>query len=153
MSEFSISKQLVHENLIGLIREKLALVQDNISQLKQSAAEDTKSSAGDKYETGREMVRQEIDKAEKMQGEYLKQLEQLSGINPGSEFDTIQSGSLIITDRMAMYVAVSFGKVTISGQDVFVVSPQAPLARILLGKKAGDQVLFNAVKYQILAVQ
>ncbi|UCS95310.1 GreA/GreB family elongation factor [Echinicola marina] len=153
MSEDKISKQLVHETLAEQIKDKLALIKDSIAQLKQSAAEDTKSSAGDKYETGREMVRQELDKAEKMQGEYLKQLKQLGGIKPEGFFEIVQPGSLLITDRVTLYIAVSFGKVTIHGQDIFVISPQAPLARVLLGKKAGDQVLFNGVKYQVSAVQ
>lgn len=153
MNELSFSKEQVHKVLVETIEDKLKLIEDSIDQLKLSAAEDTKSSAGDKYETGREMVRQEIDKAEQMRGEYKKQLDQLAGIKPEEVLSRVQPGSLIITDRLPLYVAVSFGKVTINGQDVFVISAQAPLARILMGKQAGDQVQFNGAKYLISAVQ
>ncbi|GAB3656905.1 hypothetical protein GCM10028791_29090 [Echinicola sediminis] len=148
----SISKAALHGAIKAIIEEKYQLVRDSIEKLKASAAEDTKSSAGDKYETGREMIRQEIDKAENMKREYATQLEQLSSIRPEEPYSQVSPGSLVETDRMWIYIAVSLGKIKVEEQEVFVVSPQAPLARIMMGKVAGDKVTFNGANYMLQGI-
>ncbi|WP_200975878.1 hypothetical protein [Echinicola sp. 20G] len=153
MNHVPFSKIELHQELVNQISEKLKLVSDSIRQLKDSSAEDTKSSAGDKYETGREMIRQEMDKAEKMSLEYNSQLEVLSSLRPDESAELIQRGSLVLTDRIPLYISVGFGKVNISGQEVFVISSQAPLARLMMGKTAGKVISLNGVTYHIKAVQ
>jgi len=152
MSNTPIIKTELHAKVASVLEEKLQLIQDSIEKLKSSAAEDTKSSAGDKYETGREMIRQEIDKAEKMKSEYATQQEVLKSIKADEPHQAVGQGSLVQTDKMWLYVAVSLGKINLKGQDVFVISSQAPLARMIMGKVSGDQIAFNGVSYRVLAV-
>ncbi|AGA78250.1 hypothetical protein [Echinicola vietnamensis] len=148
----TITKKEVYSALHALLQEKQKAIEANIDQLKQSAAEDTKSSAGDKYETGREMVRQEIDKAVMMQQEYQVQMDQLNGIDPEERHEKVRVGSFVVTDRAAMFIAVGFGKIEVNGQVVFVISPQAPLARLMMNKAAGASLTFNGTPQQLVHV-
>ncbi len=147
-----IPKQELHDSLVGLIRTKIKLISDQLAHLKEAVSEDTKSSAGDKYETGREMVRQEMDKSENMLADYRQQLEVLQLISPLDVHHKIQKGTLVYTSKMIFYLAGSFGKMDFDGQEVFVMSVKAPLAQQLLGKKQGDEVVFNRNTYEIKAI-
>ncbi|GGF19296.1 hypothetical protein [Echinicola rosea] len=148
----SITKKEVYQELYRLLLEKQKEIVESIGQLKQSAAEDTKSSAGDKYETGREMVRQEIDKAELMHREYRVQMDRLKSIDPSEKHEKVKIGSLVATDRAAMFIAVGFGKIEVNGQVVFVISPQAPLARLMMDKTTGESFTFNGAAQQLVQV-
>lgn len=149
----TIAKSDLHVKLVELLQTKVKLISDQMAHLKEAVSEDTKSSAGDKYETGREMVRQEMDKAEKMLADYRQQLEVLQSLSPEDVYDKVQRGSVVRTSRMTFYLAVSFGKMEFEEQqEVFVMSVLAPLAQQLLGKRSGDQVTFNGVAYDIKAV-
>ncbi|AWW31443.1 hypothetical protein DN752_15665 [Echinicola strongylocentroti] len=148
----SLTKEEVYKELHALLLGKQKEIVESIALLKQSAAEDTKSSAGDKYETGREMVRQEIDKAELMYGEYRVQMDQLKSIDPREKHAKVKSGSLVFTDRTVMLIAIGFGKIEVNGQVVFVISPQAPLARLMMDKTPGESLTFNGLTQQLVQV-
>lgn len=147
-----LTKKVLHEVLEGRLKEKLVLISEQIAYLKESISQDTKSSAGDKYETGREMMRQEIDKAEHLQQDYQQQLEILNSLNPESRHEQVQKGSMVLTSNVVFYLAVGFGKMEMGDQPIFVMSLQAPLARQMMGKGVGDRVAFNGVDYLINAV-
>ncbi|QDH79255.1 hypothetical protein FKX85_09510 [Echinicola soli] len=148
----SLTKKEVYQVLHTLLAEKQKEIVSSIEQLKQSAAEDTKSSAGDKYETGREMVRQEINKAELMHSEYCVQMDLLRSIDPNEEHEKVRPGSLVSTDRAVMFIAIGFGKIEVNGQVVFVISPQAPLARLMMDKATGESLTFNGATQQLVQV-
>ena len=74
-----------------------------------SANEETKSSAGDKYETTREMIQQEIEKHSSSLAEAVKQKQFLQQITTGKRYEKIQPGSLVITDKNNFYIAISAG--------------------------------------------
>jgi hypothetical protein len=42
------------------------------------------------------------------------------------------------------FIAAGLGKQTIDGKPIIFLSPQAPLAKLLQNKRAGDSFVFNA---------
>ena len=79
----------IKEQLLALAQKKLLqkieLLQQNIDEIQAAANEETKSSAGDKYETSREMLRQEREKYSRQLAEQLKLRQVLQQINPSSK--------------------------------------------------------------------
>ncbi|GGZ28828.1 hypothetical protein GCM10007049_22340 [Echinicola pacifica] len=148
----NITKQALISEVRDYLNSKKAELEASLVELKQSAASDTKSSAGDKYETGREMVRQEMDKATNVLAEYNKQSQILSGIDPNSVHEKVQVGSLVITDKAFLFIAAAIGQLKINGQVVFVISPHAPLAQSMLGKSLGDRINFGQISHKITAL-
>lgn len=146
------NKPAIHNALQNQLEAKKQQLERHLEDLKAAAASDTKSSAGDKYETSREMIRQEMDKAMAMLSEYELQLEKVKALNPIEVYHSVQPGSLVHTDKASFYISVGFGKLMENGQAVFVISPQAPLARLLLGKQAGEMAEFNGMTYAIHTV-
>jgi transcription elongation GreA/GreB family factor len=110
----------------------------------QSAANaEEKSSAGDKYETTRAMMQIERDKAAEQLEEGLKLKRVAESIVPHTNANRIGLGSLVITDDVHFYIAISAGKVTLDNQSYLTVSAQAPIALSLLKLKKGDTFTFN----------
>jgi len=115
----------------------------------ESANTEEKSSAGDKYETGRAMAQIERDKAAQQVAEALKLKNVLDQIHPEIITHSVKTGSLVMTDQGNFYVAISLGKLSLDGIDYFVVSPTAPLGQSLLRLKAGDAFIFNKKSHVI----
>jgi hypothetical protein len=120
-----------------------------VESAKDSADEETKSSAGDKYETGREMMQQETDRNQAQLNEAIKLMNALSGINYSSPYSTAETGSLVFTNNGKFFIAISAGTLHIGPQAYYVVSQVSPIGLKLKGKKQGDEFDLNGRIYKI----
>ncbi len=114
-----------------------------MNDAQRSANEEDKSSAGDKYETGRAMMQIERDKAASQLEEALKLKRILDQIRPEVQHERILTGSVVITLLHNIFIAIGAGKIKVEGEDFLVVGSQSPLGKALMGKKPGDEFLFN----------
>jgi hypothetical protein len=114
-----------------------------MKEARDSANEDSKSSAGDKHETGRSMAQLEQEKLSFQMIEAEKLVQTMANIERGKSSSLASPGSLVLTDGGNYYISISAGKITHEGQIYFAVSPQSPIGLILAGSKAGDLFKFN----------
>lgn len=122
-----------------------------MAQAQEAIENDTKSSAGDKYETTREMVQQDLNRYQeqlvqaKKDAVILQQLE----IEPKP---SVSPGAIVVTDRAHYFIATSLGKQDVAGAEYMIISAVSPIGRLLLGKGSGDTILFNGTTQTIQAV-
>ncbi|MCB0846884.1 MAG: GreA/GreB family elongation factor [Bacteroidetes bacterium] len=135
-------KIALHQTCQNLLTDKINTLNRNIKDAQQAASEDTKSSAGDKFETSREMIKQEIDKQVGLLGKTEKMLSLLTQINPESKPDQVGLGSLVKTNEGMYFFSVSLGKVSVEGKPYFVISLASPIGKELFGKRVGDKLEF-----------
>jgi len=140
----------LYQFIVLQLEEKINYLQGLIDDLRASN-NDTKSSMGDKYETSREMMQQEISRIQNQLNEILIQQDLFSKIKP-IENDTIGLGSYIETSMGNFCIACSFGEVVFDDKKVFILSTQTPLVKVLLGKKEGDTFEMNNKKFEIKIV-
>ena len=145
-------KVKLYQYCVNYINERIETAQRAIKNAKEASESETKSSAGDKYETGRAMAQQDIDRnqGQLIEASKLKQI--LERINPENTSDTVHVGSLAVTDKGKFYMAISAGQITLDGETYFAVSPASPIGLKLAGKKAGDEFEFNDKEYRISLV-
>ena len=74
----------------------------------------------------------------------------LNSLDPTKLHKAAGKGSLIKTDKSVLYIAVSLGKIQVDQQDIFVISPNSPVAEQLNGKKEGEFYSFNNVSFNIV---
>ncbi|GAB3991687.1 hypothetical protein GCM10028807_22390 [Spirosoma daeguense] len=134
------------------VQQRINTARMAMEAAQEAANSESKSSAGDKYETGRAMAQLERDRNAQLLGEALKLQQDLNRLAVDKIYETAQPGSMVITNRGTFYISISAGKLTFSGKDYFAVSPASPIATSLSGRKAGDTVTFNQQTYQILSV-
>ncbi len=136
-----------------VIHDRITNLKSQMSELVNDAANDSKSTAGDKHETSRAMMQLEQEKLGaqlKILEEQLRQLDQLPLQNNSGK---VSNGSLVETDRGWIFIGVALGKLNTEGADVICITNQSPLGKLLTGKSSGDSVSLNNIKYSILSVQ
>ncbi len=137
-----VLKEKIIESVCSTLSEKANAMNQQLINIRKDAGSGGKSSMGDKYETTREMLKQEEEKVATQLELCNKQLSMASKLEIKS-YDKVQSGSLILSGKVYFMILTSIGRLEVDGKDIFIVSAVAPISKILLGKKAGDQFIFN----------
>ena len=146
-----MTKPTLHAACQVFIEQRIAAARTAMQAAQESSSSETKSSAGDKYETGREMANAERDRnAAHMQQAQQLQAE-LARLSPDLPCDTVRPGALVGTSMGRFYISISAGQ--LPGTDVFAVSPAAPVAVALKGLRAGEEAVFNNKTVRVLAVE
>ncbi len=138
-----MDKSRLVAHLHGQLQERIAEAELAITSTRSSFASDTKSSAGDKHETGRAMVQQELDKLEEQRAKLIVLQQELARVPLERVFDHVGFGSLITTDQGTYFVAIGLGRIEFEGASCFAISLASPIGQALHGKSAGDEVTFN----------
>jgi len=137
--------------LLTTIKEKLSEKVHNFEKLiaeTRASSNDTKSSMGDKYETGREMLQQEINNLQVQLNEVLKQQDFLKTILPKSS-EKAEKGAIIKTERGLFLISVSFGEIIFENQKIICISPESPLAKAMNGKQENEVFSINNINQKI----
>jgi len=149
MDRGKIKKQL-YEACRTYVQTKIKTAKDAISMAQSSANEDSKSSMGDKYETGRAMAQLEIEKNTVQMHEFARMGQELERISIEKNGEQAQKGSLIYTSHGTYFLALGAGQIALDGDIYFAVSVLSPIGSILLGTKEGDEIQFNGKQMKIL---
>ncbi len=147
-----LSKQVVYNTL----REELELrknrIEESLADSLNSMTRETKSSAGDKHETGRAMAQLE---QEKLSGQLTKATQLtgiITGIDPTEQHNHVQFGSLVQLDKDWYFFSVGIGKILVDDTFIFCLSAATPLGKVLLTKIEGDHISFNGKKMKVVFV-
>jgi LPS O-antigen subunit length determinant protein (WzzB/FepE family) len=151
-STMSALKNELLQRCITYVQNRIDNAQQAIQSAQQASNDDTKSSAGDKYETSREMMQQDTNRNIAQLTEASKLMVALNRININGTSTTAESGSLVITNNGKFFLAISAGTLTIEDQPYFAISVASPIGALIKGKKAGEQFTLNGKTYSIESV-
>jgi len=144
------TKRQLFDKCESYVADKIAAAQKGMQDAQNAANNETKSSVGDKYETGRAMMHLEKNKYAIQLGEAIQLKQQLSEINPTKTCDIVENSSLVKTNKGNFFIAISLGKVELQKEKYYVISLASPLGKALHKAKKGDFITFRNMKYQIL---
>ena len=134
------------------VQDALNRLQADMVALQESRQADTKSSAGDKHETARAMVDQELQQLNQQRERARRNQSELQALTD-APCEVAARGAAVETDRIIYFISISFGKLPVEGvKPVYALSPVSPAAQAMLGKRAGDVFEINGVRYAILQV-
>lgn len=142
-----MNKEQILNTIKTKVEEKVHTFEKLIAETRASN-NDTKSSMGDKYETGREMLQQEINNLQRQLNETLNQQAVLQKITSEPSLK-VQNGALVKTDKGLFYVSVSVGEIVFNEQKIMTVSVESPLIKAMSGKAKGDQFMINTMQQTI----
>ncbi len=149
----SIDKSGLIWHCINIVQERVDSLEVELENLKESAASDTKSSMGDKYETSREMINLEKGKISEQLGLAKNMLTTLKSIDPEKIFKKAELGALVITDKGKYFLSAALGQVDMKGEKYFAISMNSPLAQKLLNKKVGDTIQLGSNQQVIIEIE
>lgn len=146
-------KQKLYQLCLEAVNQRLLVCEKSLKDLQESLASETKSSAGDKHETGRAMIQLEREQL----GGQLKIIEEekavLLKINPDQKTEIVHLGSLVKTTQNNYFIAISVGKIVLYKNDFYAISLNSPIGQILAGKRVGDKVHFRDQEMEILEIE
>lgn len=134
----------------GFVLKKRSINSNSAMQDSQESANNQeKSSAGDKYETSRAMG--QIDR--NMYAYQLLEAEKDMTIITNLEIDkinqVIKPGSVFEINSQLIFVAIGLGTILVNNISVLVISYKSPLYEQLKFKTVGDHVFFKNENHQI----
>lgn len=109
---------------------------------------DTKSSMGDKYETSREMLQQEINNLQIQLNKVLKQQNFLKTIST-KDSEKVEKGAIVKTEKGLFYISISLGEILFENQKIICISPESPLAKAMNGKRKNETFSINNINQRI----
>jgi len=123
-----------------------------LQKLNEAYNQETKSSAGDKYETSREMLNAERAKASDQLAQQADMLRHLREFEKFNAALYVQPGALFQTDKGCFYLAVALGQLSVNQDKFFAISPVSPLGKAARGKGVDDTFSVNGIKHHIKAI-
>lgn len=131
-----------------ILHLQLADIKEQLTNLQAAGAGEGKSSAGDKYETQREMMKQSRDVLDRQASRITSMSNQLQGI-PCHAHDQIQEGALVKLSIGWLWISVSLGKVVYEEKEYQLISNEAPLFIATKGMKTGESRLFRGKEMKV----
>ena len=142
-------KDQLYQLCLAFIEKRIATATEALQQAQEASNDDTKSSAGDKFETGREMAQQDINRNKQLLADAQQQKSVLLTLADVAETVKARSGNLVITNNGNFYISISAGQLQLAGQTYFAISAASPIGKMLIGKAIGEQFDFNGKTYLI----
>lgn len=145
-----IDRDEILSKLNQILEQKIQYFKHLMEDVRSSNT-DTKSSMGDKYETSREMLQQEIRQLQQQLDSVLNQKSVLDRIQKPTH-EKISLGSIVKTSMGNFVIAVSLPAFDVLGEKYIGISEQTPLAKQLIGKSVSDTFTIQQKERQILEV-
>lgn len=143
MTELYQLKQAIYDYCFMVISNRIQTIESVLQSLEESKNNESKSSVGDKYETGRAMLHLEEEKNKTQLTEAMHAKAVLESIHLAKVNKKIQIGSLVITNTGKYFIGIGIGKIMIGKELIYGISPDSPIGQILQNKKVDDLLYFN----------
>lgn len=149
----STLKTTIYNHCIQNVQQMVLTAQQSIKRAEESIRSETKSSVGDKFETGRAMAHAEMHKAQRSLAEAKLLLTNLHTLDVETIHERVQRGSLVETNAGFYFLSIGLGKLILEDETYYVLSVQSPLGKLFLNKTVGDEFTFRSLRVQIIAIQ
>lgn len=149
--DLDIKKQL-YKKCICFVEERLKIIKKAIDEVQESLTTETKSSAGDKHETGRAMLQLEREKL----GQQLASIQTLEQTLKNIRLEIVSKkvnlGSIVYTSKHNYFISISAGELSFNNQIFYAISFSTPIAKVLLSKETGDKIQFGNSTFTITKI-
>ena len=136
-------KEELYNQCVAFIENRFKTVQKTINEIQESLTSETKSSAGDKHETGRAMLQLEREKAGNQLAEIEKTKQLLSKVKTDTTSSNIGLGSVVYTTKANYFIAISAGEIKVDNETFFAISANTPIGQLLIGKVLKNEIVFR----------
>lgn len=153
MNKNQSTKATLLEKLFHRVNTKIEAIEASMADIAESMRNDTKSSAGDKFETGREMMQLELNKQQSQLNLQRRLKNDLAQIIPEQQCNSVDFGSLVISNKGNYFVSVAMGKISLDNTSYYALSLASPIGQALKGKQQGDIIQFNKQSIEILEIK
>lgn len=147
-----VLKAALVAQLLHRLEQNIAETEQAIASAKESRDNESKSSAGDKYETGRAMMQIELENNGIQLQKSRAAKQDLLQLNLQEVHNIAGQGSLIYTNQGTYFISIGFGKLALDGQEYYAISLASPIGQALKNAKVGENVSFQGKVVEVLRI-
>jgi transcription elongation GreA/GreB family factor len=148
MEKIVFEKSDIRDFVKTTIAEKIEKLK-NFIEFTLEASRDIKKTP--KYVSLREEMQEEIYQMQRQLG-ALNDLKRNMAKVLNTATERVQLGSLVITNKARFYISVSLGEFFFEGDRFYAISPESPMAKKMMGMKAGDEFTLNKIHQKIIEI-
>jgi hypothetical protein len=150
MTEQEKLKLQLFEASREFVRSRIENLEISLKAAQESGNDETKSTTGDKHETGKAMMQLEQEKIGIQLNELQKMSKVMEGIPTAISAGKIKPGNVIITDQGNFYISIAAGKISVGDKIYFAISAISPLGMLFLKSKEKEEVVMQGKTYRVL---
>lgn len=143
-------KEKIFEQLNQIISKRIDTANSAMKAAVESRNNETKSSVGDKYETGRAMMQLEEEKNRVQLSKARELKTELSLVPINKIYSEAGLGSLVLTNKGNYFLSVGLGKIILDDIIYYSISMASPVGKLFYGKRIGERISFNGFEYEIV---
>ncbi|BAP33089.1 uncharacterized protein CHSO_4052 [Chryseobacterium sp. StRB126] len=148
MEKTVFEKSNIRDFVKNTLTEKIEKLKNFIEFTLEASREIKKTP---KYDSMREEMQEEIYQMQRQLG-ALNDLKRNLGKVLNTSTDRVQLGSLVITNKARFYISVSLGEFFFEGDRFYAISSESPMAKKMMGMKAGEEFTLNKIHQKIVEV-
>ena len=133
------------------VEHKISTAKHAMKAAQQEANLETKSSAGDKYETGRSMMQLEKEKYAIHLQEALRLQAELQTIDSKRNCDVVERGAVVETSIGHFFISISAGVFRLQ-EEYRCISLSSPIGMALESAEVDDIVTFRDREIEVLDI-
>lgn len=145
MQKLGYVKSALRSHIMTMLSEKISKLEKFI-EFTIEASHDIKKTP--KYDSVREEAQEEIYQLQKQLGGFYTMQKAMAKV-VNTEFEKVQLGSVVITNKARFYISVSLGEFFFEGDRFYAISEESPIAQKMLGMRAGDEFILNKIHQRI----
>ncbi len=142
-------KKTLYSECKNYVESKIEQINKALEELQQSANLETKSSMGDKYETGRASIQLEMEKYSHQLNEFAGLKKILFHINADKIYESVQPGCIVYTNNSNYFIAINAGELEVENEKYLTISLASPLGKELYKRISGDKFNFRNKDFEI----
>lgn len=144
-----LKKTILKSEVRNYVKESIAGKIDRLKNFLEFTTEASREiKKTPKYDSIREEMQEEIYQMQKQMGALQDLRSNLNKVL-NTPTQTIQIGSIVLTNKARFYISVSLGEFFFEGDRFYAISEESPMAKIMFGKKSGDSFVLNNISQTI----
>lgn len=142
-------KQELKATFLQRLNDKIEALNGILEDLALDSLTDAKSSAGDKHETALSMMHLEQENIAMKINETIMIRDVIKRIDENKTSEVVEFGSVVKLNTVYLFLSSAVPSITIGEISVMGVSVDAPIAKVLLGRKLHDVFTFNNCDFSV----
>lgn len=134
-------RNFVHDSIMAKIKKL-----DFFLNFTLEATKDLKKTA--KYDSFREEMQEEIYHLDQQMVALNSMKKKMQRVIQ-SPTEVVQLGSLVVTNKARFYISVSLGEFFFNDDRFYAISEESPMAKMMKGKRVGDEFILNKIHQKI----
>ena len=145
-----IRKEEIYNKCLELHMEKISHLETAMQEAEKSAHDYGQQS--DAFDSHRMQLIGKRDMYAQQLKTEMEALETLYKIDLSMNHQTVEFGSVVITNKQKVFVSIGAGKIPIENDTFYAISLQVPFFQAMKGLKKGDEFDFRGNKFKIVEV-